>query len=126
MPVHGGMEGLTLAGFSITVILVSALLSLLIAAFFMEMGAKLAGIENVTLGKSLIAILGGGILAMIVGAIFVFLPVINFILAFIAYLWVIKTVFNTGWLRAFVAWLLAVILAIVINAVILFAISAVL
>ncbi|WP_240911757.1 hypothetical protein [Thermococcus sp. M36] len=33
------------------------------------------------------------------------------VLALIAYLWVIKTVFDTDWLRAFLAWLLSAIIA---------------
>ncbi len=60
----------------------------------------------------MVAILGGGILAAIVGALtaLVFPPLAP-LLAFLANLWAIKVVFDTGWLKAFLAWILAAIIA---------------
>lgn len=126
MPVHGvWMGGVPLVGLGLAYV-VGWLIALLIVAWFMEMGAKLAGIEDVSLGKSLIAIFGGGILAGIAGAVLFFLPVINVIVAFVVYIWVIKTVFNISWGKAFVAWLLAIILEIVTVVIIAFIIGAIL
>jgi hypothetical protein len=105
------LGGLTLLGLGVGATVFVGLIALLVAAYFMKLGAKVAGIENPTLGKSLVAILGGGILAGIVAAVLFFLPVINVIIAFIVYIWVIKAVFNTGWGRAFLAWLISIIIA---------------
>ncbi|WP_297067508.1 hypothetical protein [Thermococcus sp.] len=103
--------GLTLLGLSVGATVFVGLIALLVAAYFMKLGAKAAGIENPTLGRSLIAILGGGILAGIIAEILFFLPGINIIIAFIVYIWVIKAVFDTGWGRAFLAWLISIIIA---------------
>jgi hypothetical protein len=81
------------------------LLALIIAGFFLMLGAKLAGIEDATLGKSMIAVVGGGILALLIG----WIPVIGWILGIIAYIWVIKTVFNTDWIKAAIAWLMTIV-----------------
>jgi len=69
------------------------------------LGAKLAGIEDVTLGKSMIAVVGGGILALLIG----WIPIIGWILGILVYIWVIKTVFNTDWGKATIAWLMTIV-----------------
>lgn len=86
------------------------LIALIIAGFFLMLGAKFAGIENVSLGKSMIAVVGGGILALLIG----WIPLIGWILGIIAYIWVIKTVFNTDWIKATIAWLMTIVIEILV------------
>ncbi|AAL80405.1 hypothetical protein PFDSM3638_01335 [Pyrococcus furiosus DSM 3638] len=108
--------GILLAGLGIIGAIV-LLIALFIAGLFLHLGAKLVGIKEATLGKSIVAILGGGILAVIVTAITGAIPVFGIlapIFGFITYLWVIKAVFNTGWLRAFLALVLAVIIEFIV------------
>ena len=91
------------------------LLGLFIGALFLALAGKLVGIEKATVGRSMIAILGGGIIAGIVAVIVAsFFPPLASILAFIANVWVIKTVFDTDWLRALLAWILSAVIAAVI------------
>ena len=92
--------------------IVAFLVALFIAAIFLWLAGKLIGIEKASIGRSMVAILGGGILAAIVGALtaLVFPPLAP-LLAFLANLWAIKVVFDTGWLKAFLAWILAAIIA---------------
>ena len=91
------------------------LLALFIAALFLWMAAKLIGIKNASIGKAMIAILGGGILGALISAIVgaIFQP-LGPILGFLANLWVIKAVFDTGWLRAFLAWILSAVIAAIV------------
>lgn len=84
---------------------IAILIALVIAGFFLMLGAKLAGIEDVTLGKSMIAVVGGGILALLTG----WIPIIGWILGILVYIWVIKTVFNTDWGKATIAWLMTIV-----------------
>lgn len=84
---------------------IAILIALVIAGFFLMLGAKLAGIEDVTLGKSMIAVVGGGILALLIG----WIPIIGWILGILVYIWVIKTVFNTDWGKATIAWLMTIV-----------------
>jgi len=90
--------------------LLVVLIALIIAGFFLMLGAKFAGIEDATLGKSMIAVVGGGILALLIG----WIPAIGWILGIIAYIWVIKTVFNTDWGKAAIAWLMTIVVEIIV------------
>ncbi|WP_367884477.1 hypothetical protein [Thermococcus sp. JCM 11816] len=56
------------------------------------------------------AVVGGGILA---GILFI-IPVLGWILGIIAYIWVIKVVFDTDWLRATLAFLMAIIIEVIV------------
>ena len=106
---HGPLIALGAAG------VFALLLGLFIAAVFLWLAGKVIGIEKASIGRSMIAILGGGIIggivAFIVGAIF---PPLAPLLAFLTNLWVIKTVFDTSWLKAFLAWILASVIAAVV------------
>jgi len=91
------------------------LLALFIAALFLWMAGKLIGIKNASIGKAMIAILGGGILGALISAIVgaIFRP-IGPVLGFLVNLWVIKAVFDTDWLRAFLAWILSAVIAAIV------------
>lgn len=105
--------------------LVVFIISLLIAGAILLIGAKVARVENVTLGKSMLAVLAGSVLAAIILLILSIIPIIGRILgpilAIIAYVWVIKAIFNTTWGKAFIAWLMAVIVQIIVVVVIVMA-----
>lgn len=97
------------------VVVLAFLLALFVAALFLWMAAKLIGIRDASIGRAMVAILGGGILGMIVGALFgIFLHPLGPIMAFITEVWVIKVVFNTDWLRAFLAWLLSGVIVVLV------------
>jgi hypothetical protein len=80
------------------------LIALVIAGFVLYFSAELAGIKKASLGRSIVAVVGGGIIA---GILFI-IPVIGWILGFIAYIWVIKVVFDTNWFKATLAFLIAI------------------
>lgn len=90
--------------------LIALLIALVIAGFVLYLGAELAGIKKASLGKSIVAVVGGGILA---GILFI-IPVLGWILGIIAYIWVIKVVFDTNWLRATLAFLMAIIIEVIV------------
>ncbi|ASJ00685.1 hypothetical protein [Thermococcus gorgonarius] len=108
MPPGMGMGIVALGALGVIGIIVF-LIALFIAGLFLYFGAKLVGIEDATIGKSMIAVLGGGILAEILSII----PLIGWLLGIIGYIWVIKAVFNTDWLRAFLAWLMTIVVVII-------------
>ena len=86
------------------------LIALVIAGVFLMLGAKFAGIEGANLGKSMIAVIGGGILALLTG----WIPVIGWVLGIVAYIWAIKTVFDTDWGKAAIAWLMTIVVEIIV------------
>ena len=111
---HGYLTGFSLgAGFG-----VAFLIALFIAAFFLALAAKMLGIKEAGILRALLAIVGGGVFSGIVMAAFGMLfPhggwFIGSILGFLAYIWTIKVVFDTDWLRAFLALVLAVVIEII-------------
>ncbi|BAD85279.1 hypothetical membrane protein, conserved [Thermococcus kodakarensis KOD1] len=90
--------------------LIALLIALVIAGFVLYLGTELAGIKKASLGKSIVAVVGGGILA---GILFI-IPVLGWILGIVAYIWVIKVVFDTDWLRATLAFLMAIIIEVIV------------
>jgi hypothetical protein len=111
---HGYITGLSIgAGFGVAFIV-----SLFIAAFFLSLAAKILGIRDAGLLRAVFAIVGGGVFAGFVLAVFgLVFPhglFLGSILALIAYIWTIKVVFNTDWIRA----LLALVLALIIEAIV--------
>ncbi|WP_157209531.1 hypothetical protein [Methanotorris igneus] len=102
-------------------------IALIIAGIFLYFGCKLANIEDVSLGKAIVAVVGGGILSFIVSSIFSAVPVIGGILSFVfgilSYVWVIKVIFNTNWSKAFLAWLMAIVVEVVVMFIIAFIIA---
>ncbi|EHP89612.1 hypothetical protein [Methanotorris formicicus] len=53
-----------------TLVLGMIFVALIIAGIFLYFGCKLANIKDVSLGKAIIAVVGGGILSFIVSSIF--------------------------------------------------------
>ena len=82
------------------------LIMIAVDAVFLWFGAKFAKIEDATFGKAFIAAL-----AAILGRL---IPFIGGLIGLIAFLWIIKTVFNTDWGKAVITWLFAIVIAIVI------------
>ncbi|NJE85796.1 hypothetical protein E3E23_08175 [Thermococcus sp. CX2] len=98
------------------------LLSLFIAGFFLSLAAHLVGIKEASTLKAMLAIVGGGIVGAVayalVAVLLIWIAPMNVLLAVVvfilAYVWVIKTIFNTDWIRAFLAWILAAIIEVVV------------
>jgi hypothetical protein len=97
---------------------IALLTALFIAALILAFSAKLVGIKHASIGGAMLAIFGGGLLGIIVAGIttVVLLPIaplnvpIAILAFFLTYIWTIKVVFRTSWVKAFLAWLMAVII----------------
>ncbi|AEC52646.1 hypothetical protein PNA2_1731 [Pyrococcus sp. NA2] len=105
--------GIIIAGLG-ALFFLAILIALVIAGLFMYVAAKLVGIEKASLGRSILVVLLGGILQAIVTIALSFLPGINILLGIIAYVAVIKSLFETGWLKAFLAWIMVFVLELII------------
>jgi len=95
------------------------LVAWLFSGFVLYLAAKAVKIENVTFGRSLLAVLAAEIVGVVVAGVLFFLPVINVILGIIAYIWVIKAILHTSWGKAIAAAIVAVIIEFIIGFVIL-------
>jgi len=118
---YGHPAGPALTGLGVLA-LFGFLLALFIAGLILAFSAKLVGIKNASIVGAMVAIVGGGILGMIVGGavalVFAVAGPLGVLLGWLAfvvtYVWVIKVVFHTDWVRAFFAWLMAIVVELVI------------
>jgi len=99
-----------------------AIIAAVIAGFFMLIGAKIACVENATLGKSIIAAIASSFITWIVALVFSIVPLIGTIVGFIVGLFLallaIKGVYNTSFAKALLVWIfniLAQVAAIIIG-----------
>ena len=82
-----------------------AVLAAFIAGFFIWVGAKLAGINNTTIGKSVLAAIACSLSLWFLTGVFFFLPVIGFFIGQFICLWIIKNIFDTTFGKALLAWI---------------------
>jgi hypothetical protein len=54
------------------------------------------------------------IVAVVIAFIQFFINILAGLIAFIAMLWIYKEMFQLGWLRAFLAWILSIIIAVIL------------
>ncbi len=95
---------------------------MLIATFFMWLGAKMAGVEKATFWRSFIAAMGSAFLTWILSLSLSFFPPIGppigFLIGLVLVIFVIKGAYDTNFGKALLVWLfhlLAEIAAIVIG-----------
>lgn len=95
-----------------------------IVAVFLAIGAKVAGIDGRSYGKAFMAtgidVVISWILAAGLGLIGLGNGLIAFVVGLAVNLYIIKSIYTTGWGRAFVAWLVQVIAIVVFIGVPLF------
>ena len=94
-----------------------AVLAAFIAGFFIWVGAKIAGINNTTIRKSVLAAIACSLSLWFLTGVFFFFPVIGFFIGHFICLWIIKNIFDTTFGKAFLAWIFhfaAQVLAIII------------
>ncbi|MCK5098926.1 MAG: hypothetical protein KAR45_12540, partial [Desulfobacteraceae bacterium] len=86
-----------------------AIIATIIAAFFMWVGAKVAGVRNATFFKSIIAALGSAFITWFVSFVFSVVPVFGTILGFMIGLFfailVIKASYSTSFGKALLVWI---------------------
>jgi hypothetical protein len=113
----------TLAGLGVGLI-AFLVLALLISAFFLWIGAKLAGIRGASFGKAVLAALVSVAALAILEIVLSLIPriggTLGLLLGILVSIYVIKAVFDTGWGKAILAWILyiaAIIVAGIITAI---------
>ncbi len=99
------------------------IIATIIAAFFMWVGAKMAGVRNATFFKSIVAALGSAFITWFISLVFSVVPVFGTVLGFIIGLFfailVIKASYSTSFGKALLVWIfhiIAEIIAIIIGA----------
>ena len=106
----------TLAGLGLGLI-AFLVLALLISAFFLWIGAKLAGIQGASFGKAILAALVSVVALALLQIVLSLIPriggTLGLLLGILVSIYVIKAVFDTGWGKAILAWILYIVAIIV-------------
>ena len=99
------------------IIILMIVVSVVVGALFLYLGASIAGIENKSFGKAIGAFVLSWIMVAIITAIFSFVPVLGSILGFIIGIilsvLIVKSMFQTSSGKAFIALLMAWVLSII-------------
>jgi hypothetical protein len=100
-------------GLGILSILVTVVIAVVIAGFFMWLGAKVAGVRNATFGRAVMAAIGASFIMWIVWVIFSLIPVIGpivgFFLGLLFAILVIQAAFQTSFGKAILVWIFNII-----------------
>ena len=111
-----------IAAGAIGVIIGIAIIAAFLAGFFILIGAKMAGIENATIGNSILAAIACTMTVWILTAACSVVPVIGtfigFFIGLLSCVWILMTIFKTTFGKAFLAWILhfvAQVIAIIIG-----------
>ena len=108
----------------INVILIIIVIGFLLGALFMNIGAKIAKVENATFGKSLFAAFIVTIIIAITGAAFSILPIIGTIFGIVVSLLlstlVVKAIYNTSYGKAFLALIFYIIIVFILTVIVIF------
>jgi hypothetical protein len=90
-------------------ILVLFVISLVLGAIFMLIGARMAGVANVSFGKCVLAAIAASFITYLASLVLSIFPIIGTVLGFIAgallSMAVIKGIFNTSFGKAFLTWI---------------------
>lgn len=88
-------------------------LSIVIAGFFMWIGAKLAGVAKSSFGRAIGAAIVVSLVTWVISGLFSILPVIGtllgFVIALIISIFLIKAVFDTSLGKAFLTWIFNIV-----------------
>lgn len=79
---------------------------LVIGGWFLQLGARIAGIEERSLGKCIWAVVAGGLVSSLVSGLLQFLPlggIVGPIVGLAAYAWVVMSILHTTYGKAVLA-----------------------
>ncbi len=113
--------GLVFTG--LAALLIGVVVFFIIQAVFLWIGAKLARIKKASFGRAFTAAIALTIATFVLNIVLIWASVatggtIGAVLSIIVAIWIIKSVFDTGWAQAAVAWILSIIGAVVAVALI--------
>ena len=114
--------GIAVFGATFFGVVIGIIISLLIAALVVHFAAKLSGVRNATFGKAITICIASIVLQIFIGFVFSIVPLLGTIAGFLLWLLltllIIKTVYDTGWGRAFVVWIMQGVVLIIAGLVI--------
>lgn len=114
---------LEILGLGLAALLAAVVIFFVVMAFFIWIGAKFAAIKNASFGNAFVSTIGITILTIVLGAVLTLLNItsgglVGTLISILVTVWVIKSVFDTNWGRAFIAWIFSIIGAFIVGIII--------
>jgi len=108
---------------NILAVAASVIIIFLLQALFIWFGAKFARIKNASFGKAFGSAIAITVLLIIVNVILSLIDIANndlisIVVSILITIWVLKSLFNTNWIKAMIAWIMSIIGMIVASAII--------
>ena len=98
---------------TLLVLIITAVIAVLVASFFMWLGAKIAGVERSTYGRSMVAAIAAAFVTWLVSWVGTQIPsmprVIGFVVGLILTLIVIQAAYSTRFGKALLVWIFNII-----------------
>lgn len=85
---------------------------LLIGAVFLHLATRILDFKNRSYGKAFLAILLGNILVFLLS--YIPFRLLGILLGLLGTWFIIKVLYDVGWFKAFLAWIMSIVVAIVI------------
>lgn len=100
-------------GIAISTFIVVILTAIFLATFFMWLGAKIAGVKNVSFGKSFLAAVGTTFVTWLISLLSSAVPslggIIGFSVGLLFSIFVIKGIYDTSFGRALLVWIFQIV-----------------
>ena len=96
--------------------LIQFLITLIVGTILLHLATGLLGFKKRSMTKAAGTVLTGDILAFFLG----FIPIIGQVLGLFGFWFIIKKMYEVGWIKAIIAWLMSIFVAFIITAIILF------
>ncbi|HJO95927.1 MAG TPA: hypothetical protein QF753_21220 [Victivallales bacterium] len=114
-----------LTSLTISCIIISFLLILLFGSLIIHLAAKFSFVKNATFGKAFKACLVTAVVSFIINIVLMFIPplgpVLGFFISLLVTLYILKSIYDTGWIQAlviwFMEWVVIVLIVIIIAAI---------
>lgn len=100
----------------ITSHLIYSLIIFFIGVFLLHLATIILNFEKRSFVKAIIVLIVGSLIAFILS----FIPYIGTFLGLIGFWYIIKSVYNVGWIKSIFAWLMSIFIAFIIALVLLF------
>jgi hypothetical protein len=91
-------------------------ITLIVGAVLLHLATGVLAFKKRSLKKAVGTVLTGDILAFFLG----FIPLIGQILGLFGFWFIIKKMYEVGWIKAIIAWIMSIFVAFIITAIILF------
>lgn len=92
-------------------------IALVISSIPMWVASKILGVRRSSIGRAVVATFGGGLISILVWSLATPIAPFNVVLALITYLWVLKVVYDVGWLASLLLFLVSILVVVILLAI---------